>query len=83
MRIIVIFVVGIVVDLLITYYTRAVADKKIGIATILSGFITIVNFLLLSLILKDSIADGIYSIVSFACGNTLGTYFAMKKTAWN
>lgn len=79
-KIVMIFVAGVVVDLLVTRYTRAVAEKKIGRATLLSGFITVVNFLLLSVILKDSFADGIYSILSFAGGNTLGTYFAMRHT---
>ena len=77
-KIMMIFVAGIVVDLLVTRYTRAVAERKIGGATLLSGFITIVNFLLLSVILRESFTDGIYSILSFAGGNAVGTYFAMK-----
>jgi hypothetical protein len=79
-KIIMIFAAGVAVDLLLTRYTRAVAERKIGWATLLSGFITIVNFFLLSVILKDSFADGIYNIVSFASGNTLGTYLALRKT---
>ncbi|MHB8908563.1 MAG: hypothetical protein ACYDAA_06750 [Syntrophales bacterium] len=34
-KIIMIFVAGVVVDLLVTRYTRAVAEKKIGRATLI------------------------------------------------
>ncbi len=77
-KIIMIFMAGVVVDLLVTRYTRAVSERKIGRASLLSGFITIVNFLLLTVILRESFADGVYNILSFAGGNALGTYFAMK-----
>jgi len=29
--------------------------------------------------LKDSAMDGLYSIVAFAGGNSLGTFFAMRR----
>jgi hypothetical protein len=41
--------------------------------------ITVANFLLLTVILKDSAMDGAFSIMAFAGGNSLGTFFAMKK----
>ncbi|MBN2283776.1 MAG: hypothetical protein JXO48_07790 [Deltaproteobacteria bacterium] len=79
LKLILIFASGIVVDLLLTRYTSAVAQKKIAWATILSGTITIVNFTLLTLILKDSATNGMFNIMAFAGGNTLGTYIALKK----
>lgn len=79
LKIILIFASGVIVDLLVTRYTKAVADKKRGWATMLSGLITIVNFGLLTVILKDSATNGIFNILAFAGGNTLGTYIALAK----
>jgi uncharacterized protein YebE (UPF0316 family) len=78
-KIMLIFVAGFVVDLLVTKYTRYVAEKKIGGATLLSGIITIVNFVLLTLILQESANNGLANIVAFAGGNSLGTFMALKK----
>jgi uncharacterized protein YebE (UPF0316 family) len=78
-KIMLIFVAGFVVDLLITRYTRCVAEKKIGWATFLSGIITIVNFVLLAMILQESANNGLPNILAFAGGNSLGTFMAMKK----
>ena len=78
-KIILNFIAGFVVDLLVTKYTRYVAEKKIGGATLLSGIITIVNFVLLTLILQESANNGLANIVAFAGGNSLGTFMALKK----
>jgi len=78
-KIMLIFIAGFVVDLLVTKYTRYVAEKKIGGATLLSGIITIVNFVLLTLILQESANNGLANIVAFAGGNSLGTFMALKK----
>ena len=78
-KIILIFVAGFIVDLLITKYTRLVAEKKVGWATFLSGIITIVNFALLTVILQDSANSGLMNILAFAGGNSLGTFTALKK----
>jgi hypothetical protein len=75
-----IFVAGFVIDLLITKYTSDVAEKRIWRATLFSGMITMANFLLLTIILKDSAMDGMFNILAFAGGNSLGTFFAMKRT---
>ena len=79
LKIILIFTAGFVVDLLVTRYTRAIAEKRITHATILSGMITIVNFVLLTVILKDNAANGLFNILAFAGGNSLGTFCAMKR----
>jgi hypothetical protein len=78
-KLLLIFIAGFVIDLLITKYTSDVAQRRIGRATVLSGLITVANFLLLTVILKDSALDGTFSIMAFAGGNSLGTFFAMKK----
>lgn len=50
-----IFVAGLIVDLLTTKYTQAVANKKIWYATILSGLITIANYGLIAYLISDSL----------------------------
>lgn len=79
LKIILIFIAGFVVDLLVTKYTSAVAQRRVYRATALSGMITIANFVLITVILKDSAMDGLMNIMAFAGGNSLGTFFAMKK----
>lgn len=79
LQILTIFVAGFLIDLLATKYTRSVAEKRTGKAVILSGVITIANFVFLSIILKESAGDGVFNILAFAGGNSLGTFFAMKK----
>jgi len=76
------FFAGIIIDLLVTYYTKAVAQKKVWIATSLSGVVTFVNFVLLTLIIKESSMNGVFSIMAYAGGNTVGTFFAMRKDAF-
>ncbi len=78
-KLVLIFFAGFVIDLLITKYTSDVAQRRVWRATVLSGLITVANFLLLTVILKDSAMDGVLSILGFAGGNCLGTFFAMKK----
>ena len=78
-RIILIFIAGFIVDLLSTKYTSYVALKKTGLATLLSGLITVVNFVLLTLILKEGAESGLVNILAFAGGNSLGTFLALKK----
>ncbi|NLD38838.1 MAG: hypothetical protein GX654_18420 [Desulfatiglans sp.] len=78
-KIIIIFVAGFIVDLLVTKYTRFITEKKIAAATLLSGIITVVNFVLLTMILQDSASNGMMNILAFAGGNSLGTFTALKK----
>ena len=79
LKIILIFLTGFIVDVLVTKYTSFVAQKKIGSATLFSGIITIVNFILLTIILNDSAHNGMVNIIALASGNSLGTFWAMKK----
>ena len=77
-KLVLIFFAGFVVYQLITKYTSDVAQRRAWRATVLSGLITVANFLLLTVILKDSAMDGVFSIMAFAGGNSLGTFFAMR-----
>lgn len=78
-KLILIFIAGFIIDLIITKYTSAVAEKKIWMATIFSGLITIANFTFITMLLRDSIYDSIISIGVFAAGNCFGTYYIMKR----
>lgn len=78
-KIILLFLAGIIIDLFVTRYTRAVADNKLWSATLLSGLITVTNFILLTMIIKESAANGLYNILAYAGGNTLGTFIALKR----
>jgi hypothetical protein len=73
------FCAGIVVDLLVTRYTKSVAEKKIWSATFLSGTITFANFFLLSVIISEGSFNCIFDIMAYAGGNTVGTYVALMK----
>ena len=73
------FFAGIVIDLLVTFYTKAVAQKKVLSATFLSGVVTFVNFLLLTIIIKEGSMNGVFNIMAYAGGNTVGTFCAMVK----
>lgn len=72
------FLAGIIIDLLVTRYTKAVAEKKIWSATFLSGLVTFVNFLLLTVLISESSMNGIFNIMAYAGGNTVGTFFALR-----
>jgi hypothetical protein len=78
-NLIIIFVAGLVVDLLGAKYTRYIVTKKIGLAALLSGLITLVNFLFLTLILKDGVNGSIFNILAFAGGGSIGTFLAMRR----
>ena len=78
-EIILIFLAGIVIDLLVARYTRAVAEKKIWGATILSGLITVASFVLLTVIIKETAMNCFFNILADAGGNTLGTYVGLRK----
>jgi hypothetical protein len=78
-KIILLFLAGVIIELLSARYTRNVAERKVWSPTLLSGLITITNFALLTLIIKGSAADGFFNILAYAGGNTLGTYIALRK----
>ncbi len=79
-QILLIFLAGILIDLLAARYTRAIADKKLWSATFLSGLITLSTFLLLTVIIRESSMNSVYNIFAYAGGNTIGTYIALRKT---
>lgn len=79
-QIILIFLAGILIDLLAARYTRAIATNKLWSATVLSGLITVSTFLLLTVIIQQSSMNSLLNILAYAGGNTIGTYIALKKS---
>ena len=74
-----IFGAGIFIDILVTRYTSAIADKKKIHASILAMIITVLNFTVIAYILQN--VDGNFgSILSFAGGNGIGTFLGFGKT---
>jgi hypothetical protein len=78
-EILLLFLAGIITDILVTRYTRSVAERRVWSATILSGVITCANFIMLSVIIREGALQSLFGIVAYAGGNTVGTYVAMVK----
>lgn len=73
------FAIGLVQDLLITSYYRAITDKQASLAGILSGIVTIVNLTVFYGILS-TLDDTVFSkIFVYALGNALGTYIIVWR----
>lgn len=73
------FLAGIMIDFLVTWYTRSVSQKRVWSASWLSGVITFVNFILIAMIIKESSFNCLYNIVAYAGGNTIGTFVALIR----
>jgi hypothetical protein len=79
MKYLIIFIAGIVNDLMITQYTVDVVNKCMWRAVIVSGLITLVNFFFLTVIVRESITSSFISICIYAFGNIVGTYIVLKR----
>lgn len=73
------FTVGIVQDIIITYYYQMIAKEYPLRAAVTSAVATLVNLMILYKILTG-IEDQVISIVlAYAVGNGVGTILVMKK----
>jgi len=79
-NILIIFIAGLIVDLLVAKYTRYIALKESGMAALLSGLITVANFVFLIVILKGSASESLLNILAFAGGGSVGTFLALKTS---
>ena len=75
------FVIGIIQDLLITYYYQTIVKEQAWQAAWLSGFITIVNTLVLYSMLNSLDTQVLSVIVAYSLGNGVGTFVVVKKHA--
>lgn len=73
------FIVGLLVDLFVTYYNKAIADRKKVHASLLSGTVTFINYTVIVLIVRVETFGALWNILCYAMGNTVGTYLAMSK----
>lgn len=73
------FAVGIVQDIIITYYYQMIAKEHPVRAAITSAVATLVNLIILYKILTG-LEDQVFSIIlAYAVGNGVGTILVMKK----
>jgi len=79
LKLLAIFVAGVLTDYLVARYTRAVTERKPLFAACLGSVITISNLTLLSLVLAWTENSGIMPIAAFAGGSWLGTYFTVRQ----
>ena len=78
LKLVVIFLAGVITDFLVARYTRAVTERKPFFAASLGSLITISNLTLLSLIVAWTENAGVMPIAAFAGGSWLGTYFTVR-----
>jgi hypothetical protein len=74
-----IFLGGIVIDLLVTKYTRSVAVGERATAAALSGLITLINVAVLGVIAQHMETFGLYGALAFAGGSSLGTLLGFAR----
>lgn len=80
-KIVVIFVGGVVIDLLVTKYTRCVAGGRPKSAALLSGAITLSNLLIWGTIIQHAETLGLYGAFAMAGGSTIGTLLGTTRGA--
>jgi hypothetical protein len=79
LKIVLIFFAGILVDALVTWYTRAVAERKPVFAATMSGALALLNMLVIGMVVAWAEDRGFMSILAFAGGNWVGTYVTVKR----
>jgi hypothetical protein len=77
-EVIFIFLGAILLDLLVTKYTRCVASGRPKAAALLSGLITLANVLLWGTIFRHAESLGLFGAFAMAGGSTVGTLIGVK-----
>jgi hypothetical protein len=78
-KVLIIFVGGIILDMLATRYTRCVAKGQAKMAAALSGLITLANLALWGTILQHAETLGFYGVVAMAGGSSVGTLLGFRQ----
>ncbi len=73
-----IFVAGILVATLVTWYTRAVMDRRPLVAATTSGVLALMNLCVVGLVFALTEDRG-PSILAYAGGNWVGTYMTVRR----
>ncbi len=73
------FGAGVLQDIVITLYYQLISKKRAGLTAFFSFFITLINLTILYGILSNLTPDsGILLIATYALGNAVGAYLAVK-----
>jgi hypothetical protein len=73
-----IFLGGILLDWLVTKYTRSVAHGRPKTAALLSGLITLANIAVWGTIIHHAETLGVYGAFAAASGSSVGTLLGFK-----
>ena len=73
------FAVGVVQDLLITYYYQMITKEYAWRSAVISTLVTIVNVVILYEILDHLAEQAITVILAYALGNGVGTFIVVKR----
>ena len=79
LKLIMIFFGGVVVDILITKYTRAIGQGRPTVAALLSGLITLGNLVIWGTILHEAETLGIPGALAMASGAAVGTFLGFRQ----
>ncbi len=79
LKILLIFLAGILADALVTWYTRAVTERRPLRAATMSGALALLNMLVIGVVMAWAEDKGMATILAFAGGNWVGTYMTVKR----
>ncbi len=71
------FIVGLILDLIVTRYTQAIQENKALLTALLSLVITLVNIFVYGFIILGT--DFLGESISFALGCAVGSYIMVRK----
>ena len=83
LELVVLFVAGLLQDALNTWYVRSVAERARWRATVLSGFVTVLSFVVFARIVSQlghELDEAGGGILAYALGNSAGTWVGMRRT---
>ena len=78
----ILFLAGLFQDALNTTYVRSIAERARGRATVLSGLLTVLSFVVFARIIAlmgAELETAGTSIVAYALGNSAGTWVGMRR----
>lgn len=83
-ELLILFFAGLCQDALNTLYVSAVAERARWRATVLSGFLTVLSFVVFARIahqLGDELEGAGGGLLAYALGNSAGTWVGMRRPA--
>ncbi len=83
-ELLVLFVAGLLQDALNTLYVRSVAERALWRATVLSGLLTVLGFVVFARIVNQlghELEGAGGGLLAYALGNSAGTWVGMRRGA--